>query len=606
MPFLNLSGFSGVFPRTGPTNLAPNQAQIARNVKLQSGELRPWREPLAVYTPANNNVKTIYRFKGPDNLDPIWLTWTNDVDVVAGPVADTTDYRLYYTGTGMTPRKTNWNLATGNGLGVAPFPNAYYEMGVPAPTGAPTVTAAGTCTAPTEPRAYVYTYVTTFGTVFEESAPSPAGTVTCNTSGDSVTVTGFTAPPTGNYNFTHRRIYRSVTGSSSTNYQLVAQITIATTTYVDTKSVTELGVVLPSLYFTPPPSGLQGLVSMPNGILAGFVGNQIWFCEPYLPHAWPSNYMLTTEFPIVGLGVFGNSLFVGTTKNPYLVTGTFPGSMMQEKMSILQPCISKKSIVSDQFGLVYASPNGLVSIGPGTQDVVTTGLFTRDEWTALAPETMIGAIYNNMYIGFYKTDGVTKTLVIVRNDNPPLITLDADASAVFIEHTSGSVFIVSESDNKIYKLDADPLNNKLFEWKSKKFVLPRPMNFAAMKVQADFDYMDDDDAYQTARALVLASNAALFPNDLAGEVDDTPLNQYDVNGSKLAYVPSEVDNRFVNVIVYADGVQVFNANITDQEPIRMPGGFKAYVWEILFTGNVPVRAFHMATSMTELRTQPNG
>lgn len=604
MAYINLAGFSGVYPRTGPTNLAPNQAQVAKNVKLMSGELRPWREPVLTYAPANTNVKTIYKFKGPDAYNPIWLTWNTDVDVVAGPVADTTDYRLYYTGDG-APKKTNWLMATGNMIGSAPYPNNYYELGVPAPTAPPAISASGG-NAPTETRAYVYTYVTLFGSVYEESAPSPAATVTCNTAGSSVVVTGFMTPPTGNYNFHYIRIYRSVTGSNTASYQLVTQIPISQTTYTDSLSVTELGTVLPSLYYTPPPSGLKGLVAMPNGILAGFVGNQIWFCEPYLPHAWPSTYMLTTEFPIVGLGVFGNTLFVGTTKNPYLVTGTFPGSMAQEKLSLLQPCISKKSITSDQFGLMYASPNGLVAVGTGNQDVITTGLFTRDEWSVLAPETMIGAIYNNMYIGFYKTNGKTKTIVIQRSDNPPLVDLDADASAVFIEHSTGAVYILSELDNKIYELDADTVNNKLYEWKSKKFIMPHPLNFGAMKVQANFEYMNSDEAYNAARAAIIAENQTAFAGDIKGSLNKVPVDTFDVNGSLLQYVPTAAENRYVNVIVYADGVPVFNTKITSQEPVRMPAGFKAYVWEVFFSGNVPVRELHMASTMTELRALPNG
>ena len=78
------------------------------------------------------------KFFGPSNQS-VWLEWANDVDVVPGPVADVYEYRLYYTSSGFSPKKTNWALATANGGGSAPYPDGYYEMGVPAPTTAPTL-----------------------------------------------------------------------------------------------------------------------------------------------------------------------------------------------------------------------------------------------------------------------------------------------------------------------------------------------------------------------------------------------------------------------------------------------------------------------------------
>lgn len=558
MPYINLAGFSGEYPRTGPTNLAPNQAQIASNTKIQSGEIRPWRAPLLTYTPATTNTQTIFKFSGPANRPAVWLEWTSDVDVVSGLVADTSDYRLYFSSESFAPRKTNWLLATGNDIGVAPFPNNYYELGVPAPTAACSASVAGTGEAPQETRAYVYTYVTQFGSVLEESAPSPAVITTCNYSGDSVTLSGFASPATGNYNFQYIRIYRSVTGANSVGYQFVAQIPVAQANYVDVLTTASLSEPLTSLYYTPPPTGLRGLVAMPNGMMAGFVGNQVWFCEPYLPHAWPEKYMLTTEYPIVGLGVFNNTLVVGTTKHPYAISGSTPDSMYQEKLPLPQPCVSKRSIVSDQYGVMYASPNGLVSIGQGTNDVITQSLYTRDEWVDLASETFVSTIYNNMYIGAYLKSGVRKAIVILRGDNPPLSKLDIDAKAMFVERSTSSVYYLSATDNKIYQIDGSTTSNMLYEWKSKKFVLPSPANFATLKMQADYVYM-----------------AAL-----AG--------------------------RYITVTIYADGVQVYSGNVTSQEPIRLPVSTKAYVWEVKFNGNTPLRAFHMATSIGELRALTNG
>jgi hypothetical protein len=600
MPTIKIDNFSGTVPRTGPTLLEGNQAQQASNVKLQSRELRSWRKPTLSYTPTTAGVKTIHKLYGAGGAFK-WLTWTTDVDVVPGPVADTTDYRFYYTGDGV-PKKSNWDMATTSGTGTDPFPDSWLNMGVPAPTGAPTLTPSSSTT-PTEVRAYVYTYVSTFGAVKEESAPSPATTVTVNTSG-TVTVAGFTAAPTSGYNITHRRIYRTITGATTVTYSFVAEIPIATASYVDSLTATQLGEALSSLYYTPPPTDLQGLVAMPNGMMAGFRNNEVWFCEPYLPHAWPSTYMMTVEFPIVGLGVYDSTLVVLTTRFPYLMTGTSPLAMSEQKLPLQQPCASKRSIASDQYGVLYASPNGLVSIGAGTQDVISTSLYTRDEWQTLTPSSMLGMIYNNLYIGFHNTTTGIEAIVIARGDIPPLSFLGFDASAAFVERTTGNIYAVSQYDNKIYQLDSDTVNNSVYEWKSKKFVMPNPMDYAAFKVQADYTYMNDQIAYNAYVAGIIASNQALFAaatTGLKGDINDTTLNTRLVNGSILTDIPTLADLRNIQVIFYANEKQVYSTGVLSQEPLRLPVIGKEYVWEIKITGNVPVRLFAMSTSIGELR-----
>lgn len=609
MPVLKLENFSGISPRTGPTLLAPNQAQTARNVKLQSGELRPWRKPLAVYTPGLTNTQTIYKLENSTLNESVWLEWDKDVDVVPGPVADVTDFRVYYTD-GVTPKKTNWALATTSGTGTTPFPDKELKLGVPAPLAAPTLASTGG-SGTAETRAYVYTYISTFGAVLEESAPSPAASVSTFPTGATVTVSAFSTAPlaSAGYNITAVRIYRSVTSASSATYLYVGEVAVnpvtgvAAGSFSDTVTAANLGVAIPSFTYTPPPAGLKGLIAMPNGILAGFTDNQVWFCEPYLPHAWPVSYMMTVGAPIVGLGVFGQSLVVCTTQTPYLLTGSQPGAMSQEKIPLPEPCVSKKSITSDQFGVLYASPNGLVSIAPGTQDVITRQLFTRDEWQTYLPTTLVGVLYQNMYLGFYQAGNTKAALVLMRGDTPPLITLEVAAQAAFVERATANVFVVSPTDNKIYQLDADPVNNEFYEWKSKKFSLPEPTNFGALKLQADWVYIADATTYNAYVQQIIEANQALWASgeSLRGAVGSHLVGSTVLGGSRMARIPSQADVRNVQVIVNADDAQRFATGVTSQEPVRMPAANKNYVYEIKLTGNAPIRKFAMATSVAELR-----
>lgn len=604
MPSIRVVEFSGLVPRKGPTLLAQNQAQIAQNVKLQSGEIRAWRKPLPAFTPYQAGIKTVHKHLGAASAFQ-WLEWTTDVNVVTSPVVDTADYRLYYTGSG-TPKKTNWALASS---GVVQKPGAFLEMGVPAPTTMPALSASGG-TAPTETRAYAYTYISTFGVVKEESAPSPANLVTCNASGATVTVNGFAVAPTTNYNITAIRIYRSVTGATTSSYFFVTEIPIATSTYADTLTVVQLGAILYSQYFTPPPAGLAGVITMPNGIIAGFVDNQVWFCEPYYPHAWPSTYSLTVEFPIKGLGVYNNTLVVCTSKNPFLITGNTPAAMSVEKLPITYACISKRSIVYDQFGVMYASPEGIVAIGAGVLDIITAQLFTHDEWALYYPSTIIAGLYAGRYLGFYNNGSTTTGFAFARNDQPSLTGFDYSPTGLFVESASGSLYAINSTTNKLEQLDADTTNSGAYAWKSARFVEPHPVSFAAMKVDADYAYMNDMTAYTAALAAYNAAQLAIFSGaatSLGGTINDQQFNATVLNGSNMGNAfASSLDFRSIIATVYADGVLVFSSGLTSNDPFRMPSGFKSYEWEVLFTGNVPIRGFAMSTSIGELKNISSG
>lgn len=620
MPGLSLEGFSGIVPRTGPSLLADNQAVEAKNVKLHSGELRPWRKPLKVYEPDSSSTASIYRLYSPAG-DSVWLEWDTDVDVVSSPAADTADGRVYYTGDG-GPKKTNWDLATTSGGGSKPFPNAYMEMGVPAPAAAPTVaSASGTGTQ--ETRVYVYTYVSEFGSVEEESAPSPPSQELAAYLNGTVNVSGFSVAPTNadGYNITKIRIYRTVVGSAEVVYQLVDEIYVEpstgqvqpgnslngvayTSTYPDSRSVTQLGKSLDTLDYGEPPADLKGLVSMGNGILAGFRGNEVWFSEPYRPHAWPAKYVMTVDSQIVGLGVFGQSLFVGTERNPYLITGTTPGGMSQERLPIEEPCVSKRSIVGDKFGVMYASPNGLVAVGPGSLGVVTKNLMTRDEWQQRYPQTIIAALYDDMYVGFHTSGSGKGVMVLQRTDNPPLTTMDFSADAVHVDVKEASLYALSANDGAIYQIDGDTVNNTVFEWMSKEFILPYPTNFAAMKAQLDFAFINDGEAYNQAVEAVREENEDIWNNSsgsLGGDLNAALLNIYTVNGSDLVDIPRIADLRSVTIIVYGDGEVVFAGDIQSPDPIRMPADTKRYKYQFKITGNAPVKFVKVATTMQELR-----
>ena len=230
-----MQGMGGISPKITPELLPPNAAQVAKNVRLHNGGVASLKTPTVVATPTRvGSHQTIYRF-GKNQPDyQYWFSWSSHVNVARGPIAGDTEERTYYTGDGV-PKKTNFPLATQSGTG---YPVAYYNLKVPAPTAAPTLSSvAGAGPVVTESRAYVYTNVSAWG---EESAPSPA-TIGDATAATVVQLSNFSAVPTGSYSITQRYIYRSVSASSGTNYYHVGTIAAATTTFTDNVDIAAIG-----------------------------------------------------------------------------------------------------------------------------------------------------------------------------------------------------------------------------------------------------------------------------------------------------------------------------------------------------------------------------
>lgn len=601
MAGLKLMTYGGYVPRVAPHLLADNESQKAVNTKLYSGDLQSWSRPGSL-TPellVPQNTKTIYKGKTTTG-DTHWISWTNDVDVARSPVPGNEQMNIYYTGDGV-PKKTNSTLA-GNSAGQPPV--NYLNMGVPTPVAAPSVTRVGSGGSP-ETRVYVYTYIQVFGNVEEESAPSPVSLpVLCGT-GDTITVSGFSVAPTANQNITKRRIYRSLSGTGSTQFQFVTEIPLATTSFSDNVPASGLGENLETLNYLPPPQGLLGLVALPNGYLAGFAGQTLYLSEVNAPHAWPLDYQQDVGYDIVGLAVFGQSIAIMTEGYPYIASGVSPSSVSIEKISILEPCISKRSITSDNTGATYASPNGLVGIGPGNTGLMTANVMLRDNFAEFAPSTLRSAYYAGKYFGFYDSGSGAVTegaFILDRNlEATPLSLTTLTADAVFTDPEDGNLYIVNESEIKLW--EGDQYNRLPYEWLSKRFIFPAPANFGAIEIDGDFDSIAETQALQQRIQEIIAANQALYAatTDLKGALNAAAFNEIDVNGSLLQNIPDLIDNRYLLVQVKVDGRVVHNRQYTTRGVFRMPAGFKGQAFEVQINGNIELRYIKMAETVKELK-----
>lgn len=672
-----IAGFSGLVPRRAKQLLDVNQAQVATNCTLTSGDLRPRNGPLFVFAPEiDGDIVSMFRIT--KDTDEKWLAWTRDVDVARSPIAGNEERRFYYTGDG-EPRVSNYALAT---AGPGPYPAGSYVLGVSPPLVAPSVSPTGGASATNVTRSYVYTFVTSWG---EESAPSPAYLVTGKEDATAWNITGMAVPPVNSgtisaaikdtpqtgqvqvtmntvyglraneeitfagilgmtdLNGTHtlysvdagtglaiielatsqtytsggtwsrvaphnltdmtKRIYRTLTTGEGTEFHYVATVSAATTSYSDSIAEADVALAgqLPSELWLMPPADLKGIIILPNGIAAGFTGNEIHFSEPFKPYAWPSAYRQAYDQDIVAIGVTGTTLVGMTEGNPFTITGVDPLTMGggMEKLAVAWPCMSKRSVASFAFGVGYAAPQGLVIIG-GTSDVVTKDLFTQKEWSDLNPDSFFAATADNRYYASYAADGSTLMFVIDKTEAASFTKINYGVTSIWTDPATGKLYVAKE--RKIYHWEGDAGTKLSYEWKSKQFISAPPVNYGAAKVDVDFTMTEDEIAAGQASYddVVAANDALLAAGDLDDALADPALGEYEIGGDPLVDIPVlSIDSLIFQL--YANGVLKHTKQVQSSRAFRLPGGYKADNLEIVLSGNVKVSGVVIAETMEGLK-----
>jgi len=592
---IRVDAFTGSMPRMASNLLPISAAQEAKNVKLWAGSLRSVNTPeQASIVALTANSQSFYMLGDPASEVP--LSWSTDVDVAASPISDS-EYRVYYTGDGL-PKKTTLALATSAS---APYPGSnWYYLGVPAPTATPSASTT-TGSVPAGTWVYCYTVVTQFGTtLLEESATSPTVTITLSGTG-GVALTGMTSPSTTGRNHVYKRIYRT----TGTSFQLVAQIPFANTTYTDTLSATGiLGDALQTATWTPPPDDLQGICALPSGVLVGFRKNEIWFSEPGYPHAWPVAYMQALDTQIVGIKAFGNNVGVATQAFPYFGSGVHPDGFTFQKMPFLEPCLSKRSLAADEFGMLYASSNGIVSVGSDTSGLISSNAITRDEFLAFAPSTFSSCVYERRYYGFYNdaTYGVG-AFVFSRNDPGQVTVLTSPATGAAVDKSTARMLFIGSTDNKLYRFDPPTTVPYTYTWKSKLFEIPAAANFSCVRIVGKSTSAADASAQaavDAANAAITTANASAYASGVPNsEIDAIEINAMAINGSVLTPLIPSIE-KTVGFSIWADGNLKLSGDFAQNVTYRLPAGFRATNWEFSVTGQREVLAVEIADSPQEL------
>jgi hypothetical protein len=578
MVAIRLQQFRGMIPAVDDKLLPENAAAYAINTWLLDGKATGMRDPTVVHTLVNPDARSVQRvpkvYSNPLSLaDSFWLEFVSPhTTYVRSPNTQRTDPTGYWCDGLSPPMMTS---RTRIEAGLPPL-----KMGIPSPTLAPVVTVATPgISAVITARSYVYTWVSSFG---EEGAPSPPSPVVThpNDTTYNLVLQTPTSTITDQRDLTKTRIYRTITSDQGVaEFFFVAEIPFTETTYLDTEldNVIVLNEQLKSQDWAEPPVDLQGIVSMPNGMVIGWKGQQIWFCEPYQLHAWPYKYMIGVDYPVVGIGVLGQTAVACTSSRPYAVTGTHPDQMAQAALALAEPCTSQGSVVSTDQGVYYSSPNGLVMVQPGGGGIVTAKLIVKDEWQSflnirtLRAAMLLGAYYCFSSAGdgafeptaFENSAFEMKDFSGTRN-GAYIDPMGGATSFTILRHISPTHNVIPDQwtgevmlirDGKVMQVDlTENAPQGIYFWRSKLYQMQNRQNLSAVKC-----------FYSLPQGVLEADQYLVFR-------------------------------------AFADGKKVKERLLpASGRMFRMPTGYTADTYQFELEGNLRVENLQIATSPKELR-----
>ena len=327
--------------------------------------------------------------------------------------------------------------------------------------------------------------------------------------------------------------------------------------------------VLASDEYDPPPEDLQGLTTIQNTILAGFVGNTVYFSEPGQPSAFPARYATPVGDEIIALAALAGSLLVLTKGYPYLIAVRDPAAGVSvDRIDVLYPCLSAASVVTMGYGIVWSTNDGLAVYSPSSgAALVTKALYNNDTWTVdINPNTVVAEYYGENYFASHSTGSF-----VFEQDTKGGFFVDTDPvfTASWYDTQTGKLYYVSGTLGDIYEWDDLSQPALTVEWKSKVIVTKDMLNLGAARVVADYSAVT-----ATWDTDVQIWNAALTNWDLADEI---------------------------TFRLWVDKQLIFTTTVNDVDGFRLPTGYRTDTFEVGVEGNVRVRAIHLAETMLGLR-----
>ena len=341
------------------------------------------------------------------------------------------------------------------------------------------------------------------------------------------------------YGISFKNFYRSnIDDTGAEVVQFLVQLPLATVTFQDNIAAAALGEILATSEWDAAPQGVTGLIGTPNEGMACYIGNTICLAVPGFPHAWPASYQKAVERDIMGLLSWGTTVVALTEGLPEAVTFTDPVNSVPEKLESGFSCSSKRSLVDMLTYFMYASPEGLVEIGPSTPGaVVTADLFSREDWAAYQPATISGYLWEGRYVGFY--GGTAGFIFDPATKN--FVDLDFFATAGYRDPATGILYL--QVGTGLVSFATATVAPRSMDWKG-GWKLVKLTQFSAIKVLATSYPVVVDVCYpllgQTFTVTVVGPRPQRLPQSQT-MVDSVQLRVYGTVGATVVYLASSLE-----------------------------------------------------------------
>jgi hypothetical protein len=337
---------------------------------------------------------------------------------------------------------------------------------------------------------YCYSWVDQWG---QESARSPISDAVVVQPGYKATISrssslGILQTVTSHAELTQLRLYRSRAGFNDDNDAFFRVNNGSSALYTLVGAATNIADLVGEGGFDAddrmpkieaPPSGMDGLVVMPNGYAAAFYGKTIRFSEVGHLNAYPEEYRIWVDYNVVGMAVSGNDLVVLTEGPVYIVSGSAPDRMTAFRLPFNQACVAKAGIVTWNGGICYPSNDGYCIVQGGQAQILTAGTYSPEQWRALTPSTCIAGVHNDMLMACMT--GVTLCLRRT-SDGLQATTTSETWTGLYYDVVDDKLYVISTTVMSLWEGASTKMT---LAWKSPIYHFSGLLNWQNAQVYAD-------------------------------------------------------------------------------------------------------------------------
>jgi hypothetical protein len=219
---------------------------------------------------------------------------------------------------------------------------------------------------------------------------------------------------------------------------------------------------------------------------------------------------------------------------------------------------------STHEGLALASLTGGVTIA-------TAAVHSPDTWNAtLDPTTVVGTFYDSLYFASHAGG----SFFYRRGQGPQvpgdIIDQTLTFTATWTDDATGFLYYTTGTNGDILRWDDPDQPVVTYTWKSKTFVVQRPLNMGAARVVADY----------------------------AGTTVPPVWGEYDVVWGSADILWDALPP--VEFRLYADKELVLSTELDTSDVFRLPAGYKTDTYEVEVIGSTRIRAIHLGETPTSL------